>query len=149
MYTPTLTACIMFGMQLVFISREDYNKRDEESFLQQLASQFNDPYIIPMGGANDLGREGAGEMARLVPAGYTHVCVPVGTGTSFVGLRNELPVETTLLGFVPMKGGTYLQDEICTYLKNGQDANWHLFDLWHFGGFGKYTDELIAFMNDF
>lgn len=149
MYTPTLTACIMYGMQLVFISREDYNKRDDATFLQQVSAQFHDPFIIPMGGANDMGRDGAGEIARLVPPHYTHVCISVGTGTSMVGLRNELPASTNVLGFIPMKGGTYLQDEICTYLKPGQDANWQLFDLWHFGGFGKWTDEQLAFMNSF
>ena len=28
-------------------------------------------------------------------------------------------------------------------------TNWQLIDDWHFGGFGKWNDELLRFMNDF
>lgn len=48
-----------------------------------------------------------------------------------------------------MKNGIYLEDEISKHLLPEKNDNWQLFDKWHFGGFGKYNDELIKFMNDF
>jgi 1-aminocyclopropane-1-carboxylate deaminase len=147
--TETLQQCREMGMDLYFISREDYKKKDDPDFLQQLSEQFDHPYIIPEGGASDLGRIGAQRIEWEMYHGHTHICVSVGTGTTFIGLRNALAPEIQLLGFAPMKQGAYLEEEIKPHLKEGRDTNWELFDQWHFGGFGKSNDELIGFMNDF
>ncbi len=147
--TETMKQCRDRGMDLYFISREDYKQKADPDFLQQLSEQFDRPYIIPEGGANEHGRLGAEKIEWEIPEGYTHVCVGVGTGTTFIGLRNALPADVSLLGFVPMKQGKYLADEIRSFLREGRDTNWTLFDEWHFGGFGKSNDELVAFMNEF
>ena len=147
--TSTLKACMEYGMQLHFVPREEYARKTEAEWLQKLSVQFNDLFIIPEGGANEQGREGTKDIAALVPMGYSHIAVSVGTGTTFAGLRNALPVDQFLLGFAPMKSGAYLKDEITLHLSASQNLNWELFDRWHFGGFGKWNDELISFMNDF
>jgi 1-aminocyclopropane-1-carboxylate deaminase len=147
--TPTLVACREAGMELMFITKEEYKKKEEPWWLQKLAAQFNNLFIIPEGGANEWGRAGAEEIAIRIPASYTHVCLPVGTGTTFIGLRNGLAGEQQLLGFVPMKNGTYLKEDIAKHIDNNKNNNWQLFDTWHFGGFGKWNDELPGFMNDF
>ncbi len=147
--TETMHQCREMGMELYFISREDYKQKEDPEFLQELSEQLDNPYIIPEGGANENGRTGAEKIEWEIPEGYTHVCVSVGTGTTFIGLRNALPADVSLLGFAPMKQGNYLADEIRPFLKEGQDSNWALFDNWHFGGFGKSNDELVGFMNEF
>jgi 1-aminocyclopropane-1-carboxylate deaminase len=147
--TPTLLACREYGMELRFVSREDYAMKESESWLQELARDFNEPFIIPEGGANVYGREGAGEIGKFIAPDYTHVCISVGTGTSFIGIRNSLPTTQTMLGFAPMKGGSYLKAYIANLLDKSQHNNWLLFDEWHYGGFGKWTEELVRFMNDF
>jgi 1-aminocyclopropane-1-carboxylate deaminase len=147
--TETLRQCEDRGMQLHFVSRGEYKQKEEAAWLEYLFEKFDNPFIIPEGGANEWGRKGAGDIAALVPASYTHVCLSVGTGTTFSGLRNALPVTMQLLGFAPMKGGNYLADEIRGHLKDDCDVNWLLFDQWHFGGFGKWNSELLQFMNEF
>lgn len=147
--TPTLKDCTELGMQLVFVTREEYAKKNDEQWLQELSNQFSDPFIIPEGGANEWGRKGAEDIAKLIPAFYTHICVSIGSATTFIGLRNALPASQQLLGFVPMKNGIYLEDEISKHLQHDKNSNWQIFDKWHFGGFGKWNDELIKFMNDF
>lgn len=145
----TLKQCAAYGMQLHFVSREDYVRKNDTAWLRSIAAQFGDPFIIPEGGANEQGRRGAGEIADLIPKSYSHVAVSVGSGTTFIGLRNALPVSQTVLGFAPMKNGLYLKDEIEPFILPGQNTGWQLFDNWHFGGFGKWTDGLIEFMNAF
>jgi len=147
--TDTLKSCITYGMQLHFISREEYAGKDDVEWLKQLSLQFDGPLIIPEGGANEQGRLSAGDIAAFISPGYTHVLMSAGTGTTFIGLRNALPASQQLSGFVPMKGGAYLKDEIISHLLDEQNVNWQLFDQWHFGGFGKWNDELVSFMNDF
>ncbi len=147
--SPTLMACSEYGMQLHFVTRGEYKRKTEQAWLQQLAERYDFPFIIPEGGANEQGRAGVADIAALIPASYTHIGVSVGKGTTFVGLRNALPIEQHLLGFVPMKNGVYLKDELWLNIEQGKDDNWAFFDRWHFGGFGKWNDDLLAFMNEF
>lgn len=142
---PVLQQCIEYGMQLHFVSREEYDQKNESAF-QQLYPQH---FIIPEGGANDAGRKGAGEIATFIPADVSHVLLSVGSATTFIGLRNALPPDQQLLGFAPMKGGVYLKETIEQYLLPHQNTNWQLTDDFHFGGFGKITPGIIDFMNDF
>jgi len=150
--TPTLVACKEQGMELIFVSQEDYNNNPDSyrgEWAEKLVAHFDEIFIIPEGGANEWGRAGAGLIDRFVDHGYTQVAVSVGTGTTFIGLRNKIGLQQQLLGFVPMKQGTYLNGYIKEHIVAGADANWQLFDAWHFGGFGKWDNELIRFMNDF
>lgn len=144
--TPTLRECIDNGMQLQFVSNEEYSLKTDAQYLKSLSSKYNDPFIIPEGGANEWGREGSAEIASYIPENYTHVCLSVGTGTTLIGIRNTLAEQQHVLGYVPMKKGLYMQDEINKYLTNKEVF---LFDNWHCGGFGKHNDELITFMNSF
>lgn len=146
---PVLQQCTEYGMQLQFVTREEYAQKSEFSFQQQLLLQFPQYFIIPEGGANHAGRKGAGEIATLIPADVSHVLLSVGSATTFIGLRNALPPEQQLLGFAPMKGGVYLKETIEQYLLPHHTKNWQLTDDFHFGGFGKITPGMIDFMNDF
>ncbi len=147
--TPTLQQCMNHGMQLHFVSREEYDKKEDKTYLQDLAMQFNNPFIIPEGGNNEWGRKGTEEIASYIPSHYTHICISVGTGTTLAGTRAALPLQQQVLGYVPMKNGIYLKQEIDKHLEPEQRAAYQLFDNWHCGGFGKTNDELLSFMNSF
>lgn len=147
--TPVLQQCREYGMQLEFLERQAYDQKTDPGYTAQLSSRYPDAFIIPEGGANAAGRAGAGEIAELVPSVFTHIAVSVGTGTTFIGLRNALPSGQQLLGFVPMKGGRYLEPEIRACLLPGKQVHWSLTDDWHFGGFGKTDPELLSYLHSF
>ncbi len=147
--TPTLLSCQEEGMELRFETKSDYDLLQSADHEQELLSQYERPLIIPEGGANEMGRNGAGLISKFFDKGYTHIAVSVGSGTTLAGIRNNTSTEQSILGFAPMKGGSYLKDHIFPWLSVGQDTNWHLYDTWHFGGFGKWNAELVGFMNGF
>ena len=147
--TPTLAGCKDAGMQLIFASKEEYERKEDMNWIREMATHFDELFIIPEGGANEWGRAGAGLIDRFISHDYTHLALSVGTGTTLAGLRNKLDARQQLLGFVPMKQGAYLQSHIAEHLQANKNTNWQLFDDWHFGGFGKWNDELLQFMNDF
>lgn len=147
--TDTLKHCQEYGMQLEMVSRDDYNNKNNAAYLEQLSSTYDKPFIIPEGGANEWGREGSAEIAQYISDNYTHACVSVGTGTTLAGIRATLPSNITVLGYVPMKRGIYLKEEIDKYIEQEKQDAYTLFDNWHYGGFGKCNDELIDFMNSF
>lgn len=142
--TATLDECRAGGMNLQGLSREEYALKNDPAFLEALQNRFPDHYFIPEGGANEAGRKGAGEIAALLPADTTHVCVSVGTGTTLAGLRGALSPSVSVLGWAPVKGGRYLQEELEQLLL--ATGPWSLTDEFHFGGFGKSTPELEAFI---
>lgn len=147
--TPTLASCHEYGMELVFVSKEEYKLKDDPQYLNTLSATYPSAFIIPEGGANEWGRAGAGSISHQVPTYYTHICLSVGSGTTLAGLRNALAASVTVYGYVPMKRGIYMREEIEPTLHPAQNINWQLFDDWHFGGFGKRNEELISFMNSF
>jgi len=147
--TPTLEACRAEGMELIFVTHEDYKNKHEPGWATKLVSQFDELFIIPEGGANEWGRAGAGLIARYIDDSYTHIAVSSGTGTTLIGLRSKLAGRQQIMGFAPMKQGAYLSEYIAEHLAPENNTNWQLHDEWHMGGFGKSSDTLITFMNDF
>jgi 1-aminocyclopropane-1-carboxylate deaminase len=81
---PVLNLCKVFGMQLIFISRETYKNKEEWA-----ASQgFNECYVIPEGGGGALGEKGVSELVSKWD--YEHVFCSVGTGSTLKGLLNGM-----------------------------------------------------------
>ena len=143
----TLTDCKNWGMELHFISREKYRQKNKPNFLTEIIHQFPKCFIIPEGGSNALGRKGCVDiLPQKKLHEYTHICCPVGTGTTFAGLINAALPTNYLIGFVALKNGYYLQDEIKEY--RGQ-TNWHLEYDYHAGGFAKLSVPYETFFHDF
>lgn len=145
--TPTLQKCVGHGMKLVFVTNEEYNLKTDESYLEELRKMYQGAFIVPEGGSNDLGRLGATSIAGYIPSGYTHVALSVGTGTTLVGIVNNIQGGIKVLGYAPMKGGEYLNDELSGLISSG--VNYKIVSSAQTAGFGKWNDELISFMNDF
>lgn len=148
-HNSVLAQCQVYGMQLHFISRAQYAAKEDAAFLAELSHRFPEALIVPEGGANEAGERGTAEIAAYVSSRFTHVALSVGTGTTFTGLRRVLPEEQVLLGFAPMKGGGYLAGTIRAKLQGLPEANWQLYDRFHFGGFGKINETVLPFMDHF
>ncbi|KGO94334.1 1-aminocyclopropane-1-carboxylate deaminase/D-cysteine desulfhydrase [Flavobacterium subsaxonicum] len=142
---PTLTFAQQCGMQLHFITREAYKNKTEPDFIANLIQQFGDFYLLPEGGTNDLAVKGCEEILDANDANFTHVCCAVGTGGTIAGIINSAAEGQKVLGFPALKGAGLLND-ICKFAPKG---NWELVEDYHFGGYGKVTEELILFINDF
>jgi 1-aminocyclopropane-1-carboxylate deaminase len=142
---PTLKFAQECGMKFEFVTRNQYQNKNSQDFLEYLKTKFGDFYTIPEGGTNELAIKGCKEILTNEDSEFDYICVCVGTGGTISGLINSSKPNQKILGFPALKGD-FLNDEIRTFAKNN---NWHLITDFHFGGYGKITDELIDFMNDF
>jgi 1-aminocyclopropane-1-carboxylate deaminase len=142
---PTLVFANSCGMQFEFVSREMYRTKEDVSFLDALKTKFGDFYSIPEGGTNELAVKGCEEILNETDKEFDYVCVSVGTGGTISGLINSAFEGQKIIGFPALKGD-FLQKDICKFAKKD---NWILNLDYHFGGYGKVTDELIAFINRF
>ena len=142
---PTLQKAHKNGMFLQFVTRDDYRKKSTTEFHQQLKQQFGDFYLIPEGGTNSLAVKGCEEILTEDDSKFDYICCAVGTGGTISGLINASNNNQTVLGFSALKGD-FLQNEIRSFT---QKTNWLLQTEYHFGGYAKYNEELIDFINKF
>lgn len=142
---PTLKFAKECGMKFVFVSREQYKLKEDSEFLNQLHTNFGDFYVIPEGGTNDFAIKGCEEILTDNDEKYDFICCSIGTGGTISGLINKSLSRQNILGFPSLKGD-FLQKDICKFANK---ENWKLILEYHFGGYGKVSQELIAFINDF
>lgn len=153
---PTLQQCADFGMELQFVSRLDYAARNEKSYQEELNFEFPNYLIVPEGGANYYGMIGCQEILKETPNDFDYVFVAQGTTTTSIGLALGIAEKTRLM-VVPVLKGFDSLSEMKTLLRyTGFEssmiedvlANVTVLDDYHFGGYGKYTDELLDFMQN-
>ena len=92
---PTLAFAEQSGMELHFITRSDYRKKDRPDFQQTLRQQFGDFYLVPEGGTNTLAMKGCAELveevARQLPELPDYWCAACGTGGTVSYTHLTLP----------------------------------------------------------
>ncbi|MBO0330403.1 1-aminocyclopropane-1-carboxylate deaminase/D-cysteine desulfhydrase [[Muricauda] lutisoli] len=142
---PTLKLAHEDGMRFHFVSRSDYRLKNEPSFIQKLKEAFGDVYVLPEGGTNALAVKGCSEILTEEDATFDYICSAVGTGGTVAGLINAAQSHQTVLGFPALKGN-FLIEEIRTFTQN---KGWKLVTDYHFGGYAKVDQQLIAFINLF
>jgi len=145
----TLRFCREAGMELHFVNREAYRRKDTPDFLAELTDQFGPCYIVPEGGTNDLAIRGTAEIIPEIVAqlGYTpeYVCCPVGTGGTLAGLAQSASEATKVLGFMALKVPDSLWlSELPASIARGCRVHDY-----HFGGYARTTPLLLDFIRSF
>lgn len=146
------------GMELVFISREEYRRKSLDELTDSWRDRYGDFYLIPEGGGGLYGARGMSLAGRALEqqlnGNYTAVCIACGTGTSLAGLAAGFAAagrsDKSIMGFSVLKGNgdlgitiaeTYRQ--LCAskgWIAEGSlmpAANWRLISGFHAGGYGK------------
>lgn len=142
----TLHQAQQYGMQLRFISREEYRQKEETDWEQHFPGSF----LIPEGGHNAAGVKGCKEILPLVPyQSFTHITCATGTGTTLAGLINSATKQQEVLGISVLRGAGYLQQEVEQLLEHPVGAQWQLLHDFHLGGYARVTPELTTFINNF
>ena len=142
----TLRKASEHGMKFVFVSREQYRDKSNSDFLQSLKKEHGDFYLIPEGGTNQLAIKGCEEILTIEDEQFDYICSCVGTGGSISGLIKASKNHQKILGFPALKGD-FLNNEIKRFVS--EKENWELMTSYHFGGYGRFTEELIHFINEF
>ena len=148
---PTLNFAGTQGMELHFLDRETYRQKSNPEFLQTLEEKYGDFYLIPEGGTNPLAIQGTSEILGLKTRRFTHICTSIGTGGTFLGLAASLEPRQKLLGFSSLKGNFIhqeIQEKLLEFQVNSK-GSLEVFSSYHFGGYAKWTPELIDFIHWF
>lgn len=165
---PCLADAVSWGMQLHYLSRDQYRRRYDADFQANLEKEFN-AFVIPEGGANLEGASGMKMLGHYLQASdiqkFDAICLACGTGTSLAGLAAGVGESQPVYGFSVLKGdGDLVQTIQCTY-RDLQDpivikstrqkteavqTNWRLITGLHAGGYAKkHPEYLKKFWKDF
>lgn len=136
------------GMYLEFISRSDYRLKNEPEFIAQLKKRFPNAHIIPEGGANMLGIEGAKEILNKATDKFKYIATAMGTGTTFAGMVKGAEKSQKIIG-LPIHKHDKLLDDLNAIDQNFDQINSVKYDIingYDFGGYAKWKPELIEFI---
>jgi 1-aminocyclopropane-1-carboxylate deaminase len=143
---PTLQFAQDHNMKLEFVSRSLYKLKNTPKFIEALTDKFGDFYLVPEGGTNDLAVQGCQEILDLNTSHFNFFTCAVGTGGTISGIINAALENQKVIGFPALKGN-FLEEEIKKYATKGN--NWWLNTNYNFGGYAKFSEELINFINKF
>jgi 1-aminocyclopropane-1-carboxylate deaminase/D-cysteine desulfhydrase-like pyridoxal-dependent ACC family enzyme len=153
--SPTLIDAQQAGMQLHFVSREQYRLRHNTEWLNELKLRFAPCVVVPEGGGGLLGAQGCMEIAHSInqqlPDGYDALCVACGTGTTMAGLISAVLPSASVYGYSVLKGEDTLSQDVSRLIGRleAQHEQWQVFTEYHCGGYAKLPDYLVKFMQDF
>ncbi len=146
--SETLKFCEANQMKLIFETRENYRKRNEAEYLKTWQEKYPDYFIIPEGGANDLGVKGCEEIVTEINFDFDYITVDCGTGATLSGMVRPLQAHQKAIGVQVLKGRDFISEEVMKFSHDYKEK----FEVWtdyHFGGYAKYQDELLDFMRWF
>ncbi len=148
---PTLSHAESLGMNLHFVDRQTYRLKTGASLINRLKDLFGDFYLIPEGGTNELAIKGTREIIGQNKSQFSHFAVSIGTGGTFAGMADSISFSQKLIGFSSLKGD-FIHSEIEKLLSEYRilsEGTYRINNDYHFGGYGKYTQELIEFIREF
>lgn len=154
---PTLARCKQDGMEFHYVERSTYKMKNTQDFKEYLRSKFGSFYLIPEGGTNYYAVNGCMEIIEDYSQ-YDFICCPIGTGGTVAGITLANQGKAKILGFSSLKGGEFLNQEIREHIMtvtNDEELtaevlqSFELITEFHFGGYAKFTNELLNFVRNF
>jgi len=142
---PTLDDAVKNGMEIIYISREEYKKINDKHYLNSLKVKYDNSYIIPEGGTNNLAIKGT-ELIINSDDKHEYICCPIGTGGTISGIINSSSHSQNIIGFSAIKGVKKLKDDI---FLNVNKNNWEIYEDYCQGGYAKISKKLISFIYNF
>ncbi|MNJ85994.1 D-cysteine desulfhydrase [compost metagenome] len=149
-----LERCSELGMELKFVSRTEYDSRNEKITQETWKEEYPFYLLVPEGGANYYGMVGCQEIWKELPDRVDHLFVAQGTTATSCGLLTGLP-ENALLHVVPVLKGFDSKAEmrklLFPFLVDDETITEYLERVAvhpeaHFGGYGKWNEELTVFI---
>ena len=139
------------GMTLHFVSRNEYNLRNDKIYCTELALKFEAGVIVPEGGKGREGIRGAMSMVHESEP-YSFIAVPGGTGTTAAGIAYKLKekkVQIICLQAVKGEGALWNELRENVGIRKAHLPNLSIIDTLNLGRFGVEHPDAAQFRMDF
>ena len=154
MLTPTLQDCADLGMQLRFVSRENYRQLRMNPSHWQTHVDI-DPLTclwLPEGGMSVAALRGVSELIAELDFCPDTVVTACGTATTLAGLVAGMRGQGRILGIAAVQNAHFLTPQVNALLQQAEQPAWQNFDIrtdFDHGGFGRVSPALRDFCQRF
>lgn len=135
---PTLSLAKQNGMELLFISRNEYSQKNDGGYISRLRYMYPEAFIIPEGGDNLLGQKGCEEILTHETNCYDYIFCAHGTGTTHRGISKSLQPHQELKVI-----------NVLNFEATAIESQTNILNNYHFGGYAKHTTQLLEFKHWF
>ncbi|MFK8161609.1 MAG: 1-aminocyclopropane-1-carboxylate deaminase/D-cysteine desulfhydrase [Lewinella sp.] len=152
---PVLARAQADGAVLRRLSRAEYRRKHEESWLKETRLALARSYDLPVdsiwliaeggtcpGSARNVGKLYA-EVVTALGGVPDYLCLSAGTGGSAAGVIGAAAAATRVEVFPALKGN-WMADEVRKFLRPTSSENWTTITDYHFGGYGKFPKEWMV-----
>lgn len=150
-HNKTLRQAEEHGMIINFASRENYKRKYDADYWEELKNEFGDVLIIPEGGSNELALRGCNEIVTEIETEFNYIVTPVGTGTTLIGIAQTLRQHQKAIGIEVYKNKLSSIDQL-EFLKHQNvtvDFSKIILKNYALNGYGKSNEELNFFCDSF
>jgi 1-aminocyclopropane-1-carboxylate deaminase len=151
-YNDVLDAAVADGMQLHYMDRATYRRKNEPEVVEDLHRRFGEFYLVPEGGSTAFAVQGCRELVDEIEQPFDVITCPVGTGGTLAGISAGLASGQRALGFSVLKGAASLEGEVRSLQRAALGRvveNWKIEHRFHCGGFARRSPMLDGFLRDF
>lgn len=149
--TPTVRDLQALGMELHWLGYGGYRERHQAGFWAPWQARYPGWHCIPEGGGGLAGAQGCqliveqarAQLATLGWSGHDGWWLAVGTGTTLAGLVLAEGGARTVHGALAVPRGHGVEQNLAGLVQGGHE----LHDACR-GGFGRFDDELLAFIDE-
>lgn len=147
---PTLQFAREQGMQLHFVSRELFKSMRTHNPVQEaFTAKYGRCYVMPEGGSNNFAVTGCSEILEGIADTYDYVITAVGTGGTLAGIIETPGLTAKVIGLPVLRINEQLEQTIRGLITAENKTEWTLFYDYHFGGYAKYSADVLKFIAQF
>ncbi|MCX7133914.1 pyridoxal-phosphate dependent enzyme [Aeromonas sp.] len=144
----TLSAAKDWGMDLIFVDRQSYRRRQDPDWLAQFAA--SDTLIVPEGGSSPLAIPGVAELVGEVPFSPDLWVLPCASGGTLAGLIAGKREQERILAIAVLKGANFIADEVRRlHPAAATTPGWQIALDHHDGGYAKFSPALWQWVQAF
>lgn len=137
----TLSDARRWGMDLVFVDRQSYRRRQDPEWLAQFESA--DTLIVPEGGSSPLAIPGVAELVDEVPFSPDLWVLPCASGGTLAGLVAGKRAREQILAIAVLQGAGFITDEVCRLHPAAANIpGWQVALDHHDGGYARFSPAL-------
>lgn len=150
--TPMLTDIQQWGATIQYVTKDTYQQRTEQNFINGLKALHPGALIIPEGGSEHHSLQGVSAIVNELKQPYDWIIAPVASGGTLAGLsaacaNHKEQGKANILGIAVLKGENYLESLVEGLSPSSR--NWQIEHGFHLGGYAKSNIELDRFCSDF
>lgn len=145
---PTLKAAKGWGMDLVFVDRQDYRRRQDPEWLARF--EDDDTLLVPEGGSSPLAIPGVAELVDEVPFSPDLWVLPCASGGTLAGLIAGKRAQEQILAIAVLKGADFITGEVCRlHPAAATTPGWRIALDHHDGGYARFSPALWQWVQAF